>query len=308
MGIQRQLVFPSFGFSALLMAIGDDDVLESVFRVDSGGFDRSAVSAAAMDAHNDWVLRSTRIDRDRIRPVAVLKADSPEDLVTKADHLISHGARAIWLPAAVPPGGVSPADVRLDGLWARCQEADVAVVLHLGTQSAFQKSPVWGRAPEFASTEQTSSIEFSFDSYTAATLHLQMENFLTVMVFGGVFERFSGLRFGVIESGAQWFGPLADRLDLWAGPLGDRMSRVLSMRPSEYLARNVRITPFVFERIETYLAAYPHLVDSYCYSSDYPHVEGGRDSARLLYERVSPLGEDVVRKFFIDNAAWLVAA
>ena len=42
---------------------------------------------------------------------------------------------------------------------------------------------------------------------------IPVEILLTSMVMGGVFERFPALRFGIIEFGAQWIGPLAERMD-----------------------------------------------------------------------------------------------
>src|SRR5258708_19280735 len=37
-------------------------------------------------------------------------------------------------------------------------------------------------------------------------------HFISMLVLGGVFERFPSLRFGAIEVGGGWLGPLAERL------------------------------------------------------------------------------------------------
>lgn len=71
------------------------------------------------------------------------------------------------------------------------------------------------------------------------------------------------MRFGVIELGAAWVGALGERLDMWAEKqFQGRLSKVLTMRPSAYLARNVRVTPFHFEPVSHYLERYPHLANS----------------------------------------------
>ena len=79
------------------------------------------------------------------------------------------------------------------------------------------------------------------------------------------------------------------------------------MLPSEYINRNVRVTPFnEFEPVAARLRALPGPADCYCYSTDYPHVEGGKDSKQLMYEQVAPLGETVTEKFFAANARLLL--
>jgi hypothetical protein len=79
------------------------------------------------------------------------------------------------------------------------------------------------------------------------------------------------------------------------------------MLPSEYIARNARVTPFNnFERPDKYILAHRNVQDSFCYSSDYPHHEGGVRSAQKMFGLVSPLGPSVVAKFFRDNAKLLL--
>jgi predicted TIM-barrel fold metal-dependent hydrolase len=127
------------------------------------------------------------------------------------------------------------------------------------------------------------------------------------MVLGGVFERHPDLRFGVIELSASWVGPLAERLDMWADKMfASRFRENLSMRPSAYIARNVRVTPFHFEPLARYLDRYPHLSDVYCYSTDYPHFEGGQDSKRAFADALSGVSADLRDKFFYRNGAFLL--
>lgn len=141
-----------------------------------------------------------------------------------------------------------------------------------------------------------------------ATVHLPVSTYLTAMVLGGVFERHPDLRFGAIEVGAGWLGPLADNLDMWAGTVHrDRLRPFLSMPPSAYLARNVRVTPYNdIEPIELYLERYPHLASCYCYATDYPHIEGGKDSLARATARIAHLGHDVVEQFITTNGELLL--
>ena len=94
---------------------------------------------------------------------------------------------------------------------------------------------------------------------------------------------------------------------MWAaGPFRKRISTILTMAPSAYLARNVRVTPFYFEPVDVFLERYPQLQDCYCYSTDYPHQEGGANSKARSYELVKPFGDEMVRKYFVSNGEWLL--
>jgi predicted TIM-barrel fold metal-dependent hydrolase len=77
------------------------------------------------------------------------------------------------------------------------------------------------------------------------------------------------------------------------------------MPPSGYLARNVRVCPFSFEPVETYIERYG-FEDVYCYSSDYPHTEGGVNQLSVFAEKLMPLGDSVMEKFFVTNAQLLM--
>jgi hypothetical protein len=69
----------------------------------------------------------------------------------------------------------------------------------------------------------------------------------------------------------------------------------------------VRISPFnYFEDIVLQFRRYPQLSDSYCYSSDYPHYEGGYESPAVIRDRIKELGDDICDKFFYKNGAWLL--
>ena len=48
------------------------------------------------------------------------------------------------------------------------------------------------------------------------------------------------------------------------------------------------------------------LADVYCYSSDYPHVEGGTDPMGVFAARLAPLGGAVLEKFFVTNGELLL--
>jgi predicted TIM-barrel fold metal-dependent hydrolase len=129
------------------------------------------------------------------------------------------------------------------------------------------------------------------------------EVWLLSMVMGGVFERFPRLALGIIEVGAGWIGPVCERMDAHANLMA-KVGRTFPMKPSEYVRRNVRVTPMWAEDLETMIDRYG-LEEVYCYSSDYPHIEGSRDPVGKFRKWTDRLPQSYEPKFFIENAGIL---
>jgi predicted TIM-barrel fold metal-dependent hydrolase len=55
-----------------------------------------------------------------------------------------------------------------------------------------------------------------------------------------------------------------------------------------------------------WLERFPQLADVYCFSSDYPHAEGGVDTMEKFYQQLAPFGDEVLTKFFRTNAELLI--
>lgn len=305
MGITRQLVFPTFGLFALILV--NEPNVHLWFGFDPTKVDAQALGRLAIEAHNDWAARITASTSDRVRPVGIVLVDSAESMLAQARSAVEQGIRALMIPANVPPAGASPASPALDPFWRFCAEADVPVTIHLGTDLGFMASTAWSSGVEVFHPSDKSTIELPIEPYRATTIHFAAENYLATMILGGVFERHPTLRFGAIELSAGWIGPLAERLDVWAeGQFRSRLAGTLSMRPSEYIARNVRVTPFYFEPIARYFERHPDLSSVYCYSTDYPHVEGGKDSLALFEKALASAPESVREQFFARNGELLL--
>jgi predicted TIM-barrel fold metal-dependent hydrolase len=306
MGVERALVFPSFGLIGIRLA-SSPELAATAFMLDLSPADAYDIGRNAMRAFNDWAVDQQRRVGERVRPVAVMLTEDVGQMTDELTGLIGQGIRAVWIPNSTPPGGTSPADPALDRFWRTAADADCTVLLHVGTDFSFPASDRWAANVPCLVTPNAAS-EFPVGPFTGATVNFASENFLAALVLGGVFERVPNLRFGAIEVGAGWLGPLAERLDMWAGEFRRRLSGVLSMRPSEYLARNVRVTPYAFEPVDRYFERYPAVANCLCFSTDYPRVEGGVEVRAAQERRLARLGPDVTEKFFRTNGEWLVPA
>jgi len=305
LGVEKQLIFPSAALSAV-------QILERAgspwgVSVDMSVEELRDLGRRGIEEYHVWAAQAQSVDPDRIRIVGYLSpAATVEALVADARKLINMGFKALHINAGSPPAGKSPADPHLDPLWALLERHRVPLVVHVGSSEiGFLGSPAWSKAPAFA-PGKVESHELGLEPYTFATLNLPISNFLTCMTFGGVFERFPGLVFGAIEVGASWFGPFVESLDMWAQVYATRLKPFISARPSEYMSRSVRVTPFnSFEPVAEHLVRYPHLQDCYAFSTDYPHFEGGLDIQRILERKLAGFDDEVQAKFFRHNGELL---
>jgi predicted TIM-barrel fold metal-dependent hydrolase len=302
MGIERQLVYPGYGFMGTVLAL--NPIAHEFFGFDPTVVDSVALANRAIRGHNAWCLRQTKAVGSRIRPVGLLLTSSLAQMMRDAEELLAGGIRAIQIPNGVPPADMSPADAALDPFWRLFASANVPVTFHIGTEPQLLKSLVWDKnVPAF---EGAMTLELTIQPFWGSTVQFATENYLAAMILGGVLERHPTLRVGSIEVGAQWVGPLAERLDLWADQFKPRMSKILSMKPSEYMNRQVRAAPFHFENVAMYFERYPHLANVYSFATDYPHIEGGRGAKQKFSDKLANAGETIRRKFFRDNGLLLL--
>jgi hypothetical protein len=305
-GVRRQMMFPgSVGLYAVSFYFRADEYPDMLKSIQG---DRKRYALELIAAYNDFCIRVAR-HSDRIRPVGIAMAPTIDTLFAETKRLIDHGVRAVWVPSATLPGGSSPAHPDLDPFWSLLADSDTPVMAHLGADVNFLTTTAWRNAPAFQGWK--AGEEFQMDPWTLSTLHLPVQNFLGTMVLGGVFERHPTLRFGTCEVLGQWVGPLAQNLDLW-----NRHSRKfslastegalpISMQPSDYIRRNVRVALFDIEPVDVYIEQF-QMPEIYCYSSDYPHPEGGKDPMGDISRKVAPFGPAVLRQVFVENAEWLL--
>lgn len=308
MGIDRQLVFPTTAIAAVMVAGMTDMAFERRFGPDTsmlGDLSRPEFGERYIHAYNQWALDNAVLGDGRIRMVGIVPT-TPDvnEMIAQAHKLVDGGVRAVYLMADQPPGGVSPANVAFDPMWELFEANDIAVTLHLGVEFFFV-DPRWALADAFQDLFQSPEIP-NTNIQMYAGVHMALDNYLSTLVLGGVFERFPRLRVGLLEVGAHWIGPSARRWDMYVNVFRGSAAAKLPMKPSEYVNRNVRVSPFNFESVDRYFQDDPNLADVYCYSTDYPHVEGLKDSKNMMLKRVEPLGEEYVKKFFQTNGEWLL--
>ena len=124
---------------------------------------------------------------------------------------------------------------------------------------------------------------------------------LAALVIDGVLDRFPNLRFGAIELGASWLPGWMRNMDSAALAFAKNEERLrkLSMKPSEFVRRQVRVTPYPHEDAGWIIA---NAGEQVClFSSDYPHVEGGRNPLKRFDDSLANTPARAVERFYCDN-------
>ena len=248
-------------------------------------------------AHNRHMADFCHSD-DRLMGVAVIPLDDADLAMAELDNVLLQDHAAVWIPHR-PCGDKSPGHVDLDRFWARLAESGTPFVLHVGG-APLQSAKAWmnnGRPP----TKDWLGGGENLRTKDIALLHEGPEAFLTMMVLDGVFARHPTLRGASVELGAGWVPELLRRLDWvvqhWSR--NDTNLQGLHRKPSEQLTEQMAFTPFVFEEVGNFIDQ--SNADLYLFSSDYPHMEGGRNPIARFESALGDRSEMIRDKFYAEN-------
>jgi uncharacterized protein len=258
----------------------------------------------ATRAHNRGMVEFCAVDA-RLLPTCYIPLGDLDAAGALAAEAIDMGAAAL-LVASGCPAGHSPSHVGLDPVWAVASEAGIPVVFHVGGTGDLI-DPVYFRnglpvPPDFHGGEE------NFRSVDYMGIPGPPAQTIATMIFDGVFERFPELRVGVIEQGAiwvpSWMRQMESAFDAFARH--EERLRALSMRPSEYVRRQLRFTPYPTEDVGWIIEqAGPEVC---LFSSDYPHVEGGRRPIERFERALVGTDEPARQAFYHDNFVDLMGA
>jgi predicted TIM-barrel fold metal-dependent hydrolase len=248
-------------------------------------------------AHNRGMIEFCAAD-PRLLPSCYVPLVDFDRAVAMTDEALDEGAAALLVASGCPPGH-SPSHLGLDPVWARAQEAGIPVVFHVGgtgdliDPSYFRNGlPV---PPDFHGGEE------NFRSVDYMGIPGPPAQTLATMIFDGVFERFPDLRLGVIEQGAIWVPSWMRQMEsaFEAFARHEERLRALSLRPSDYVRRQLRFTPYPTDDVGWITEqAGP---DVCMFSSDYPHVEGGRRPLERFEASLGDASDEVRQRFYCDN-------
>jgi predicted TIM-barrel fold metal-dependent hydrolase len=289
LGFSSQLVFNTFHNGRLhdLEHGGDHDL-----------------AYAAARAHNRGMLEFCSVD-PRLLPACYVPLADPGRAIRATTDALEQGAAALLVASGCPPS-FSPSHRDLFGVWDQAEEAGIPIVFHVGgTGPLIDPHYFVNGLPvphDFHGGDE------NFRSVDYMGIPAPPAQTLATLIFDGVLERFPRLHIGVIEQGAIWVPSWLRQMESAFDAFSRHEERLqaLSMRPSDYVHRQVRFTPYPTEDVGWIVAQGG--ADLVMFSSDYPHVEGGRKPVERFEASLGEVGEDVRERFYVDNFLFLMGS
>ena len=250
-------------------------------------------------AHNRGMIEFCSVD-PRLLATCYVPLVDPGRSASFATEAIAMGAAALLIASGCPPHR-SHSHIAFDPVWAQAEEAGIPVVFHVGGTGDLIEQGFFDNGlpvpPDFHGGEEN----FRSVDYMGIP-HPPMQA-LATMIFDGVLERFPRLRLAAIEQGAIWVPSWIRQMEAAFEAFRRHETRLqqLSLRPSEYVRRQVRATPYPTEDVGWIIEqSSPEIC---MFSSDYPHVEGGRKPVERFQASLdaSAIGDEARKRFWSDN-------
>jgi predicted TIM-barrel fold metal-dependent hydrolase len=281
-GFEMQLVLPTFSFHQV------------------GHCTDPAVLAAGARALNRAMASFCAHD-DRLRAIGYIPMSlGPAKAGELLDQGLQEGCYSFMVDTNEPnPKGRSFTHPDFDPVWSRFAEAGVPFVVHVAVNGEYQAV-----SPSFHNNG-AAAVEAGGDAPAGALGLVGLKNsaelFLSAMIFDGVFERHPELKCISMEHGAVWVPSWLQSIDI-AVPTFARLQPSLgslSMRPSDYVRRQIKFSPFAGEPLGWIIEnAGPELL---VFGSDYPHPEGTSNPIAKFEATMQGCDASVMDAFYHGN-------
>jgi predicted TIM-barrel fold metal-dependent hydrolase len=287
MGFSSQLVFTTFALSN--------------FGLEHNG--ESELALATAQAHNRMMTDFCAVDK-RLLATGYVPLVDIEAAPGIAKRALELGCKALVIPSRCPSHH-APSHIGFDPLWALAEEAGVPILFHVGGEEKM--------APAYMDNGLPAVRDFhggdeNFTSLSYMTIPLALWQTMAAMIIDGVCDRFPNLKFGAIELGASWLPSWMQFMDAGVAAFtkGEERLKKLSDKPSEIAKRQFRVTPYPHEDTSWIIANSSE--DMLLFSSDFPHVEGGRNPLKRFNESLQGSSDVAIDKFYRDNFIDLMGA
>jgi predicted TIM-barrel fold metal-dependent hydrolase len=240
----------------------------------------------------------------RLLPVTFVPLTVPERAIEETRFALDAGVKGITIPP-LPPATHSITHPSLHPLYALCEERRVPILFHVENDAprkiakGFSENGFVGQTDFHGGGENFTGLLYMAVSHW-------VEIALSALVFDQILEKFPRLMVGVIELGAVWVPAWLERMEIVKDTFGRTESRIreLPFRPSEYARRQIRVTPYPTEDVGRLVERCG--AELFMFSSDYPHVEGGRNPIKRFEASLAGASEETKRRFYGANMVELM--
>ncbi len=272
------------------------------------GSDRE-LTEEGRQAYNRWLVDFCAEMPERRKGQMTMDFTDIDQAVADVRWAKEHGLGGISLPG-LNPGDTFFFDPALDPIWATIQEVGLPITQHGGAGIPAYKPP-----------------GFALIMMLVAEQGFFSNRSMWMLIAGGVFDRFPGLRVSYIETQVHIMKAIIEQLDVTLDPTNDWMGfakmmgreRVFERQPSEYFGRNifVGVSPFSPRQLPINdligkdedgnpLPGFHIGADAAMFGVDYPHFESSfnRNMGEVATLLTTPgVSEEDARKIMMTTAA-----
>ena len=250
-----------------------------------------AYQMAVATAYNDWAMEHFGPHRERFAPVGIVPVNDIEAAVKEVERTAKLGYRSIKVP--ITNRTLPYNRPEYEPLWAVIEASGLVLAFHAFTNSEDEYPDDWGEEEGYGGALDFMAMRMADGQHPVSQL-----------ISSGACDRHPNLKFVIVECGAGWLAWLLYVLDEQAEKKHMWIRPPLSLKPSEFFARQGFITftddPIALQNIPFTGA------NCLLWGSDYPHDEGSFPYSQAVIERTfAGLSEADKRKIVWDNAARL---
>lgn len=221
---------------------------------------------ACVQAYNDWLIEFCAQGNGRLAGLAMVPTFDVDVAIAEMRRARSLGLRGALLPGLPPSGHY--AEPRFDPLWAEAASLGLPVSFHILTGGA--------------SGDVTLGSGLGMMFFMSVVHAIQQT--ISLLIFGGVFDRHPGLQVVSAEHDAGWVAHFGYRLDQkYERFAASTAEAPLALAPSGYLRRNVFFT-FQDDPWAVITRDGPG-ASQLMWASDYPHSDSTWPNSRAVIER-----------------------
>jgi len=235
---------------------------------------------ACVRVYNDWIAEFCAHDPQRLIGIGLYTLGALPD-VSEVERCARLGLKGVLILAS-DAIEASYSDERFDPLWRTCAETGLSVSLHKPLVSGMPLTPAM---PTMADLQ-------------IHVIHV-VEQCLTRMIYGGVFERFPKLKVVSAENDVGWIANWVHRLDHVHTKVANAAR--LPMQPSDYVRRNVWAT---FQDDPLGPATWQFFGEhNYMWASGFPHADSTfPHSLKVIEENFAGVPAHITQNIVFANA------
>jgi predicted TIM-barrel fold metal-dependent hydrolase len=220
---------------------------------------------AAIRAWNDWAAEEfNSVAPERLSALPMLPTTSLADAVAELQRAARQGHRGAILHCYE----VNLLEKEWDRLWAAAVEVDLPISFHIGGGTRLNPMEIRQRGA------------------FAAIAPMQMDEPLSIMIYGGALERFPRLKLVLAESGVGWLPYFIARMDATFEKHCRPYPEAIQTLPSELFRRQVWAT---FEEEPLGAQLLPLLPeDNLMWACDYPHPDSTWPDSQAAIDHAMP--------------------